>query len=339
MSFKMTCPHCSRGLNVTARAYGKEVPCPGCNQPISVPHPSELPQPPPAPPPQAPITAPALQSGVTQDGHTSSGRPGSLPPEIPPIPETRGAFDFVGASENGPATTKALARAVQGLKLADMFAGNEKEYVFALLPDEEQVDELVIHHQHLLLVKAGITRVTLTSDRLLYTATRVFSPIYWLLLVLFPPLILYYMFRISRNRNISLPLSTIDSIEKRYRANWIVFLVAIILGYMAASLCGKAVAAVFGGPQQNVLFNQSSRLEGVVTSVAAGLLSPVLLVVLLATRLVGIEVRSRNNHFFIRYSPEDRGASEGKMDTFFQNVHSTMERAGPAQPSPAIYEG
>ena len=38
MSFKMECPHCKRTLNVTEKAFGKTVPCPGCNQPVTVPY-------------------------------------------------------------------------------------------------------------------------------------------------------------------------------------------------------------------------------------------------------------------------------------------------------------
>ena len=37
MSFKMDCPLCKRTLNVTEKAFGKTVPCPGCNQPVTVP--------------------------------------------------------------------------------------------------------------------------------------------------------------------------------------------------------------------------------------------------------------------------------------------------------------
>ena len=37
MSFTMDCPHCKRSLNVTEKAAGKTVPCPGCGQPVAVP--------------------------------------------------------------------------------------------------------------------------------------------------------------------------------------------------------------------------------------------------------------------------------------------------------------
>ena len=129
--------------------------------------------------------------------------------------------------------------------MADMFAGNEKEYVFSLLPGEERLDELTIHHQHLFFVKSGVTRVTLTTHRLLYTATRVFSPVYWLLLVLFPPLIFYYVVRLSRNRNVALPLGSIDSVEKRYRPHWLLFVLAIVVGYIIAGLCVFITAIIF----------------------------------------------------------------------------------------------
>jgi hypothetical protein len=37
MAFQMNCPHCAKQLNVTEKAFGKTVPCPGCNWPIDVP--------------------------------------------------------------------------------------------------------------------------------------------------------------------------------------------------------------------------------------------------------------------------------------------------------------
>ena len=37
MAFQMNCPHCAKQLNVTEKAFGKTVPCPGCKQPIEVP--------------------------------------------------------------------------------------------------------------------------------------------------------------------------------------------------------------------------------------------------------------------------------------------------------------
>jgi len=37
MAFKMVCPHCKKILNVTEKAFGRTVPCPGCNQPLTIP--------------------------------------------------------------------------------------------------------------------------------------------------------------------------------------------------------------------------------------------------------------------------------------------------------------
>jgi hypothetical protein len=37
MAFQMDCPHCMKRLNVTEKAFGKTVPCPGCNQPLTIP--------------------------------------------------------------------------------------------------------------------------------------------------------------------------------------------------------------------------------------------------------------------------------------------------------------
>ncbi len=353
----LSCGKCARLVYAPPETAGKKVRCPGCGESIAVPADSAglAEQPASKPCPQCGVMlrlaqglhgknvrckkcgatlavsadpwalylingAPAAPAGPPP---SSSRLPAGMPP-VPETPETDGTFDFLNSSGGGPASPKALAQAVQNLNVTDMFSGNEKEYVFSLLPGEERLDELTIHHQHVFVVKAGVTRVTLTTHRLLYTATRVFSPVYWLLLVLFPPLILYYVVRMSRNRNVSLPLDSIDSVEKRYRPNWLIFLVAVILGYIVAILCGKAATIL------------SSQLEGIVTGVMVGLLSPVVLVVLLATRIVGIEVRSRNNRFSIRYSPEDRGVSEVKIDAFFQNVHAAAEHARPSQPNSTI---
>lgn len=323
MSFKMDCPRCGKTLKVSEKAFGKVVPCPGCNQPLTVPEQSESLS------PLRPVQGQAPPVGVAQAQARATS---PVHPGMPPMPTTDGAFDFSNSTVDGPTASGALAKAVKGLNLTDMFLGKEKEHVFCLLPGEEALDELTIHHQHLFIVESGVTRVTLTTHRVLYTATRVFSPVYWLLLALFPPLIFYYAARIVRNRNVSLPLGSIDSVEKGYRPNWLIFIVAIVVGYMVASLCAKAVASVFGGSDQHTMFNEASPLEGIVTGVLVALLSPVVLVLLLATRIVGFEVRSRNNRFFIRYSPEDRGGSEEKLDALFKKVHAEAERARTLQP-------
>jgi hypothetical protein len=203
-----------------------------------------------------------------------------------------------------------------------MFAGNEKEHVFSLLPGEERLDELTIHHQHLFFVKSGVTRVTLTTNRVLYTTSRVFSPVYWLLLVLITPLIFYYAFRIGRNRNVAMPLGSIDSVEKRYRANWPLLILLLIASALLMGICVFALSGIWGRDEPPFVAVFAVR------SVLGGLMGPVILFLLLATRLVGFEVRTRgNNLVFIAFSPGDSGGSEETLDAFFRKVHSQIECA------------
>ena len=42
MSFKISCPHCSKTLNAPEDALGKVLPCPVCKQPVTIPQHSEL---------------------------------------------------------------------------------------------------------------------------------------------------------------------------------------------------------------------------------------------------------------------------------------------------------
>ncbi len=66
-----------------------------------------------------------------------------------------------------------------------------------------------------------------------------------------------------------------------------------------------------------------------------GLLGPVVLILLLATRVVGFDVRSRGgNRLSVRFSPGDAGVSEERFDAFFQKVHAQMEHARTLQPQP-----
>ena len=346
MSIQINCPHCNRVLNVTEKTYGKVLPCPGCQQRVTVPRPEPLPQ-------RARAESPAW-SAVAPSEHAASNAVRPLPAGMPPLPPgmsplpndgapTQSASDPLAFIDAHPAAANHMLRlsgAVQRLNLTDMFLGNEKEQVFSLLPGEERIDELTITHQQLFVVKSGVTRLTLTSQRLLCTATRVFSPVYWLLLVLFPPLIFYYVARLSRNRNVAFPLDSVDSVDKRYRPSVLLFVAMIILGYILASLCGKAVATVFSAPRQQTHNNapfqftenapagnsfESSPVEAMVTWTIVALLGPVVLAVLLATRIVGIDVRSCNNWFPIRYRSGDQGVSEGKIDAFFKSVHAQIE--------------
>jgi hypothetical protein len=307
MSFKMNCPHCGRTLNVTEPAFGQTVPCPGCNRPVEVPHPSEVPSPPP-------------QSPAPGAGRASEGRESHVPPEMPAMPPTVETFAFLNLDGDAPARRGAPAGAVQGLNLADMFAGIEKEHVFRLLPGEEPLQELMIEHQHFFVINSGITRITLTTQRLLYSATRVFSPVYWLLLVLFPPLMLYYIYRMIRNRSVSMPLDSIDSVEKDFRPNWLLFILATLAAYLLAAVCAMAVVMASDHPDEHMV------LVWTVRSIVLGLSAPAVLALLLATRVFRFVVRSDGaNRFAIAYNPGDRGVSEESFDDFFDSVHSQME--------------
>ena len=68
MAFKLDCPHCKRKLNVTEKAFGKTVPCPGCNRPIKVPNPTAVPLP-------APVERSAPWVDSAQGGQTTPPAP------------------------------------------------------------------------------------------------------------------------------------------------------------------------------------------------------------------------------------------------------------------------
>lgn len=298
MTFKMNCPFCGRALNVTEKAFGKTVPCPGCNQMISVSYPTQ-------PPPASPTMPPSDPAG-------------SLPPSMPPMPETGNAYDFLNNATTSVSPRNMSIADSAGLNFSDMFLGKERENVFQLFPDEDVLDEVTIRHKLILAMDRGITRIMLTNQRLLYTRTRVFSPLYWLLLVLFPPLIFYYAIRIAFNRNGSIPLSSVDSIEKRYYPNWPLFALLFVVGYLVA-LCVFGVAHTIVDAR-GVLFTVNYILDGVL---AVGLL-----VVLLATRGPWMEIRSASsNRFPIIRRPGDLGGEEEVLDAFFQKVNAEVCRA------------
>jgi len=89
MTFKMDCPHCMRKLNVTEKAFGKTVPCPGCNQPVKVPQSAAM------PPSARPVECSAPRVGSTQDGRTARTSPVQLPPGMPPVPKGEDSACFV----------------------------------------------------------------------------------------------------------------------------------------------------------------------------------------------------------------------------------------------------
>lgn len=240
---------------------------------------------------------------------------------MPQVPPTDGEFDFLDRPRDR--VVGVGRNFVQALNLTDMFLGKEKQDVFHLIPGEEVLDEFIIRHQHFLIVQSGMTRVTLTTHRLLYTLTRVFSPAYWLLVVLFPPLMLYYVFRISLNRNVAMPLSSIDSVEKKYRPNWVLFVVATLAVYLLAGLCTLAITGAFEDGKVNLV------LVWTVRSIVLGLAAPVVLVILLKTRIVALEVRSANSKSSVpvQFSAGDVGFSETRFDAFVQQLCAEVHRA------------
>ena len=312
MSFKISCPHCTKTLNVTEPAFGKVVPCPGCGQPISVPNPTQQSY------QASQASAPPRWPGAAHNGDAMPNSAGRLPAGMPPMPPVDGSLDFLSESGDGHAGRRMLPSAVRGLNLTDMFLGKEKENVFQSLPDESVLSEVTIHHKHFGFVDKGVTRVTLTSQRLLYTSTRVFSPLYWLLVALFCPLILYYVFRVAYNRSGSLSLGSVDSVEKRYFPNWSLFVVMLIVGYFVIALCGVALKQVVGNSPA-ILFTVSYVLEG--------LLAVGLLILLLATRGPWMRIVSGNNWFPISRRPGDVGGDEEELDAFFQKVNVEVHRA------------
>ena len=80
MAFKMECPHCRRALNVTEKAFGKTVPCPSCNQPISVAS---------SAPHSVVKTAQAVPSHSPPQAQRRPPAPAGMPPmpaDMPPMP-------------------------------------------------------------------------------------------------------------------------------------------------------------------------------------------------------------------------------------------------------------
>ena len=99
MSFRITCPHCNRGLNITEPAFGKTLPCPGCQQPIKVPHPTSVPS-----------SAPVRQAAPWTDGTEDRGAqasPVQLPSSMPPVSDGQPPDDPFAFLRSESATTSA----------------------------------------------------------------------------------------------------------------------------------------------------------------------------------------------------------------------------------------
>ena len=69
MAFQMNCPHCRKMLNITEKAFGQTLPCPGCGKPLTV--------------PQPPVTRPAQHpvgvQAAPQHAPPGTGRWGEVP--------------------------------------------------------------------------------------------------------------------------------------------------------------------------------------------------------------------------------------------------------------------
>lgn len=333
--FDIACPNCGTTLHAMNEWVGKTAKCKGCQHQFTISGNS------PAPPAKAPSSSVPVTGGdASHPSGNNMPRPwhyakdgrqagpvseselqdliasGKLQPSDLVWKQGMESWTSVQATSIQQPTVHASARPqqrasfVQALKLADLFLGKEREDTFQLIAGEKVLDDLTIRHQHFLIVQRGITRVRLTTHRVLYTATPVFSPAYWLLVVVFPLLLFYYVFRISRNQNVSMPLGSVDSVEKRYRPNWLLFILTTVAAFLAAFLCLATLS----------LATESVVLAWIAEIMMIGLAAPAVLVVLLKTRIVGIDVRSDNNQFRIRFSPGDLSFTEARFDSFVQRL-------------------
>ena len=117
----------------------------------------------------------------------------------------------------------------------------------------------------------------------------------------------------------TIPLASIDSAEKTYRPNRLFFILAMVAACLAVFLFlgGAALLEATG----------SAVLTGGVLLVAFGPTAAAVLVLLLKTRIVGIDVRSGNNHVAVRFGSGDSGFSEAKCDAFVQRLCEEVHRA------------
>jgi len=158
----------------------------------------------------------------------------------------------------------------------------------------------------------------------------VYAPFYWLMLILFPPLILHYALRQTRNRNVSVPLNSIDTIERQYRPNWFIFIVALLVGCIVASLGARGVVAAWGGGQRQngvLVPVDTTMLTALTWWVIWAVLSPGVLILILATRTIQIKLVTRNNQFVVPSNSFLKGINEEKYDSFLRSTYAQMECA------------
>ena len=149
MSFQIHCPHCNRVLNVTEKAFGKVLPCPGCQQPMSVPQPDEMPAS--ASVPEALVAGGCR--GARRRGHAAvaaavAGRHAAPARWRPASPRAGRSAGVCGGSSVGGRPRFRRADGgdgpLAGANMTEMFLGQEKEHVFPLFPGEQRLDELTI---------------------------------------------------------------------------------------------------------------------------------------------------------------------------------------------------
>jgi hypothetical protein len=94
MAFKMDCPYCRKILNVTEKAFGKTLPCPGCNQSIAVPKQEPM---------QASVARPATTMAQAASVAPMRASPPPPPSKTPPAtretpPQAESTLDFLNNS-------------------------------------------------------------------------------------------------------------------------------------------------------------------------------------------------------------------------------------------------
>jgi len=301
------CPYCRAKCQVPDQLLGKQVSCPNtaCRKAFFV---------------------SATAGGVPAMASAGAAAPGAHPP-APHAPQATGghAPSYDGqAAAHYPTVPPAQPPQVPWQMpapgaaesfLGDLFLGREKQFEFPLLPGEQPLDEIVLELRMLSIIRRGMTRVVLTNKRVLYTTTRMFTPLYWVLVALFPPLLFYYVFRVAKNRSVAVPLRSIDSVEKAYRPNIGLFVLVLFLCGLMVMMLRWLVVPLLG-----------TTLAEVALYPVSAVLAVAQLVLLLTSRLVGIIVRSDNNHFAVLYSPSNQRVSERRFDEFIERAYEALHQ-------------
>ncbi|MFH1269101.1 MAG: hypothetical protein ABIK89_25520, partial [Planctomycetota bacterium] len=222
MATKLNCPYCGETFPYDRSLAGRSGLCSYCNKPIKVPLVEELPE--------------ELQEELRQEEAKTQEKQKRKYQR-----KQERYLKQIEKEEKRSRTTKSHA------EWSHPFLGKTNESEFEWIPGEEIIDQLTITHRVLFVFRRGVTRVTLTNHRVLYSAMEVFSPLYWIVLALLPFVIVSYLFRIRANRSVSIPLDKVDSVEKCYKPNWFAFvlcmaivgLVSYVAGTLATSLSNR----------------------------------------------------------------------------------------------------